>query len=1179
VEVCTIIAKNYLAQARVLARSLAEHNPESRLWTLVIDDFAGYIDPAREPFEVLTPSDVGCEPFEYMALRYSVLELSTAVKPWLLRHLMGETGSPVTYLDPDIEVHSSLRRLDELAADHGVVLIPHSSQPLPPDGHKPSQVDIMIAGVYNLGYVSLGPRPEVEDLLDWWSDRLRRDCRVDPAWGYFVDQRWFDLVPGFLEDFAIVRDPEYNVAYWNLHSRSLEHDGERYLVDGRPLAFFHFSGFDPAHPLTLSRHQNRIDAAADPVLERVLAEYAAKVMGEGHAVSRKWPYSYVALGDGTRIDELVRTFCEEYDDEQELSARAAPSPFTPAGARLFEEWLREEAPDAQLGVNRVLARIYEERGDLQVAFPDVAGADREGLIVWAENVGSEEVPLLAKVGGAVNGTPSRGPRVPGTPVAPAPGRPTAPLREGPWGVNVVGPFGAGDELGEAARRMVFTFDARGIPSAPVHDPTASFAEEGEPYATLPPDRAPFLVNVLSTSAEALPEFARQAGAEFFAGRYSIGLWFCDLAPDPEVLSEALHHVQEVWAPSAHAAGLLEAAAPVPVHTVAIPVDPPPLVPRSRADLGLPGGKFLFVSSADHAGAAVAAFTRAFTPDDAVHLVIAGTSPTRDDEATAALWAATAEHPAIQVIEGPMTRAQSTALTAVGDCYVSLHRAEAFGLSMAEAMWLGKPVIATAFSGNADFMTAENSLLVDYGVVAAHPARGGVSAEATWACPDLDHAATLMAQVVADPIAARALGERAASDIRRTHSPSAAGEILGRRLESIRATGRAPLGRARAYTRPVELAEVQTRISQGPPRVPRGGASHRARGFARRVLLRALRPYSDFQRKVNVGLSAALEAHIRNLATGAAVEQAQLLAELRGSRHLRRAVESQAQSLDEVRRTMTLQSDRGLFLAIAELGRRHGAIGTRSAEPPEPLALASYELRAYSQNGEDGVIAEILGRIGVSSRFFVEFGVESGREGNCVYLADVAGWQGLFMEADDEFYRLLERKYEPRDDVRTIHARITSENIEELFASGQVPAEPDVVSIDVDGQDYWIWDAIEAYRPRIVVIEYNSALDPRRRLVQPKQSGASWDGTEYMGASLGAIQALGERKEYRLVHTELAGSNAFLVRADLAEGKFPEAGEVSVRGLPNYFQSGYRHPADPLNRRYLDLDTGEMVGAK
>ena len=126
-----------------------------------------------------------------------------------------------------------------------------------------------------------------------------------------------------------------------------------------------------------------------------------------------------------------------------------------------------------------------------------------------------------------------------------------------------------------------------------------------------------------------------------------------------------------------------------------------------------------------------------------------------------------------------------------------------------------------------------------------------------------------------------------------------------------------------------------------------------------------------------------------------------------------------------------------------------------------------------------MLAEILRRIGADSRFFVEFGVESGREGNCVYLADVAGWDGLFMEAGDRMYRALERKYAAQDRVRTICAMVSAENIEQLLAQAGAPQQPDLLSIDVDGQDYWIWEAIDSYRPRIVVVEYNSSLDPRR----------------------------------------------------------------------------------------------------
>ncbi len=280
--------------------------------------------------------------------------------------------------------------------------------------------------------------------------------------------------------------------------------------------------------------------------------------------------------------------------------------------------------------------------------------------------------------------------------------------------------------------------------------------------------------------------------------------------------------------------------------------------------------------------------------------------------------------------------------------------------------------------------------------------------------------------------------------------------------------------------------------------------------------------------------------------------------------------------DASKRVLSLQSDRSLYLTLSELRHRHNEIAARSSQLREGADLTPFELRAFSQNGEDGVLAEILRRIGAPTRFFVEFGIESGREGNCVYLADVAGWQGLFMEADEQLYRLLERKYVARPRVRTLCARVGRENVEELFARAEVPQEPDVLSIDIDGQDYWIWEAIEGYRPRVVVIEYNSAIDPRRRWVQPDDPSRPWEGTEYGGASLGALQRLAERKGYRLVHTELTGLNAFFVRTDLAGEAFPGQEDVPARGVPNYFLSGYRHPAAKPGTRYLDLDSGQLV---
>jgi hypothetical protein len=257
----------------------------------------------------------------------------------------------------------------------------------------------------------------------------------------------------------------------------------------------------------------------------------------------------------------------------------------------------------------------------------------------------------------------------------------------------------------------------------------------------------------------------------------------------------------------------------------------------------------------------------------------------------------------------------------------------------------------------------------------------------------------------------------------------------------------------------------------------------------------------------------------------------------------------------------------IYDVIARLGARYAA---HPGQPSVGGDLTPYELRVFSQNGEDGAIEEILRRIGVATRTCVEFGIESGIEGNCVFLADVLGWDALFMESHPDRFAALAGKYRHRHGVRTIQATVGPGNIDTLLGDAGVPTELDVLSIDVDGADYWIWKAIERVRPRLVVIEYNSALDPSRRLVQPLDSTDGWDGTDYFGASLGALTSLAHAKGYRLVHTDLAGVNAFYVARELAAPFEPEE-RIPIRA-PNYFLTGRGHPPHQGGRAYVDLET-------
>lgn len=227
-------------------------------------------------------------------------------------------------------------------------------------------------------------------------------------------------------------------------------------------------------------------------------------------------------------------------------------------------------------------------------------------------------------------------------------------------------------------------------------------------------------------------------------------------------------------------------------------------------------------------------------------------------------------------------------------------------------------------------------------------------------------------------------------------------------------------------------------------------------------------------------------------------------------------------------------------------------------------LSRYEAQVFSQNGEDGVLIELLNRVGAVEHFFVEFGVQTGHEGNCVLLADVYGWRGLFLEADPDQFDVLQRKYATTA-VTTARAMVRPANVEQLFAASNVPAEFDVLSVDIDGNDFWVWQAIRRYRPRVVIIEYNADLDPDDPIVQPL-SDAGWDGSGGFGSSLAALRRLAEEKDYRLVHTDLAGVNAFFVRSDLVTwdtravpARTANYGLFGGRHRPNIPIGGWQRP--------------------
>lgn len=379
---CTIVSNNYLALAVVLAESYRAHHPGAPVFVCVVDRPDPRVDYASLPFELVFVEALGIAGFVPLAFRYGVLELNTAVKPFLLEWLRAQRGlERVLYLDPDILV---LDRLDGLAAalDHGpLVLTPHITAPLD-DERQPSERLVLMCGVYNLGFVGLRLDASTAPFLRWWQQRLLRFCLHDVEHGLFVDQSWMDLAPCFLPDVQIAREPVYNVAYWNLGQRHPRPGPDGcYLLDGRPLAFVHFSGLPFDDLERVSRYQDRVRLSERPELRALFEDYRARVWAAGHAERRQLPYAFGCFDDGQPVPDLARRVWQRVDPH----GKRWSDPFR-TGPGSFHAWLCEPLPFAGGRLNRLALSLWEQRADLAGRFPDVCGRD---LPAFAEHLAED----------------------------------------------------------------------------------------------------------------------------------------------------------------------------------------------------------------------------------------------------------------------------------------------------------------------------------------------------------------------------------------------------------------------------------------------------------------------------------------------------------------------------------------------------------------------------------------------------------------------------------------------------------------------------------------------------------------------------------------------------------------------------------------------------------------------
>ena len=796
--IVTIVSNNYLHYARTLMESVKRHHPDADRYCVIVDT-----DPApgaalAAEFDAIALPALELPFGDEFTFQYTILELNTAVKPWALEYLFKQGYEQVFYIDPDIRLYRPLTEVEDLI-DGGaqIVLTPHLLSPMT-DARLPSERQIRIAGTYNLGFCALGKGAATLAMLRWWQGKLARGCVVDTANGIFVDQSWMDLVPGLFDHVAVLRHPGFNVAYWNLAQREVTGPHGARLVNGQPLAFFHYSGIDPRNPQPVSKHQDRLTLdTISPSARELFENYCRDVLANGQENYRSLPYGYANFSDGTPIPNDLRA---RFLATPTLRKLAAGKPFDypqlidgsafvgPSRLNaIFVYFLRRPAdPEAQA---RSAERCVSWAGYLRTAI-GVARSDesrrRPGwigrLLSWVLVGMHDTAPQVIPASAYLD--------VPALPLPPAAGH--VPTTRGKGGINLVAYIAAELGVGEAARSLARACAAVGVPYSVVDVGYQSNNLQRDTQALAMATEERYPIDLVYVNADQTPPTIAHLAKLKLASDYKIGFWHWEQPRLPEAHLGAFALLDEVWVPSNFVRDAVAAVSPLPVVVIphALQFAPTPGVQRSA--FGLPEDKLLALVMYDfhsyqqrkNPQAAIAAFRLAAAGRSDCALVIKTINGDKHPEARAELLAQLAGLPGTVVIDDFLTRQQTWDLQSCCDMLISLHRAEGFGLAPAEMMYLGKPVVATGWSANMDFMTHENSMPVHYTLVPLAEAIGAYPAGPVWAEADVAHAAACITRLLDDAGLRASMGQRAAADIRRQLDPETVGQLVRARLAAI-----------------------------------------------------------------------------------------------------------------------------------------------------------------------------------------------------------------------------------------------------------------------------------------------------------------------------------------------------------------------------------------------------------
>lgn len=808
--------------------SYRKHNPDGRMFLLLLDDPECVVDTSKDPFIVVRPEELNVPRLGGLTMLYNAYEFSMSLRPHFLRYLQEEHGiQKLAFLDSDLYITGSLSDVEKLLDTHSIVLTPSFLKPIPDDGYFPSDRDFLTAGIFNGGFFACRTCNETSDVLSWMAERLEKYSFVRPEECMFGDQAWLDMIPSIAPTMSVLRHSGYNVSHWNLHERMITEKNGIRMAGNEPLVFYHFSGFDPEASNIISRHQNRFAMKDHPALERLFVEYAQKLLAHNYREIRPLPYAFGRFNNGIVISSVIRRIFESVGGISRY-----PKPFD-IGPGSFFEWL--SSPAMHLGKTLPLWNIHIEIWRLfmeaQARFGKPATTDIGGFCHWIFKERVKELdldpfftkPLLPHI--VVTGPvkisrrklllrrrhtwqpyqklcnvvrkiigrklynrlkPRRDPMY----VL----RPSEYIRPGGGGVshglNIVSSATAHTGIAEGMRGLNAAMSETKTPFIHI-DSQATPGRQHEHSRTLD---FPYDTTVVGGGLLEIEHTLQTIKIPTSARKHLIGYvpWELSRLPDTESMFLE-NNFDEIWTPSTFSTGAIGRSLKIPVITMSLPVDVEPVSQKSRSDFGLPETAFIFFFAFDmhsrierkNPEGLITSFIQSFGSEKDVILCISVKNSADFPTEYKALLSMTKSYPNIRLLTDYLSRPDMLALLRCANCFVSLHRSEGFGLLIAESMALGIPVIATDYGGSTDFLNSSTGYPVPYELITLKKSTGPYAAGEVWAEADVVQASVLMKHVIQNPADASAKAMKAAELMKKTYSKKCIGLQIQERLTKIR----------------------------------------------------------------------------------------------------------------------------------------------------------------------------------------------------------------------------------------------------------------------------------------------------------------------------------------------------------------------------------------------------------